>query len=528
MDNFVNLLFLTDEAKERWDNTDRHIYDITNHDLGIEAITSELVAAYADFPAYILEYPCLTMEDAAFRGEIIDEVYHDGEIFNALTACIDKLTILKLMNSESYFEKHDYQKKFRFLNLMRHYIDCVNYIAENISECKSNGLKRLLDFAKGLQKSADFIKMTEDAYALHRDLEALRRLDVVINHRETKYMVTQTDPDATNLAEEIYNDALAIFGIKIKNAFPLNAVSEMTPMEEAMLEHMISSHPDHFDRLNAFCEYFKDLSCYNLIELIPNIVFYTGYADMVKKLESEGYAFCKAVFSDEGYFAEGAYELGLAIMAVNEKRESRVVSNTINLKKGETFILSGPNQGGKTVYLKTAGIIAQLARCGCLVPCTKCTLPFYSLLYTHFPRQELIGKGRLIEEIERIESKLPMTASDSLLLFNESFASTRRSDGMDISMYYLEKLENIGCSVGFVTHFYELPATYKNGDNKLKSLVAAVSSESDSTRTYRIIECPPSGIAYAKDIAERCGVTFENLMAICEKTEAIEERIVSQ
>ena len=91
--------------------------------------------------------------------------------------------------------------------------------------------------------------------------------------------------------------------------------------------------------------------------------------------------------------------------------------------------------------------------------------------------------------------------------------STRRIDGVKLSLNLLSKLFTIGCSGGFVTHYYEIP----EHDDRLISLVAGVFSDSDE-RTYKITRQPPSGTAYARSIALKCGVTFDQLKSVIQNT----------
>jgi DNA mismatch repair ATPase MutS len=225
-------------------------------------------------------------------------------------------------------------------------------------------------------------------------------------------------------------------------------------------------------------------------------------------MESCGLKACAPEFDDSVYKAVDCASVSLAVKFYYESLNiSDIVSNNINLPSGGKFILSGPNQGGKTIYLKQLGLTAYLAKCGCYVLCESCKLPFYDKIFTHFMQKEILGKSRLFEEIERIETTvMPGATRNSLVLLNESFTSTRRKDSVEIALDYLKKFDEIGCSVGFVSHFYEIPEIYKNVIS-LRSGIGA-----GGARTYNIYEQKGDGLAYARDISRACGTTYEQLV----------------
>jgi DNA mismatch repair ATPase MutS len=272
---------------------------------------------------------------------------------------------------------------------------------------------------------------------------------------------------------------------------------------------LIEKNPESFEKLKGFYDNHSGLfeSVKIFSELLPQFVFYINYIDFMNLQKSNGFNVCEPIFDDTVF---SAYDCGSVSLAVKFFYESlnvkEIVRNNINLPKGGKFILSGPNQGGKTIYLKQLGLTAYLAKCGCFVLCESCRVPFYDKILTHFMQKEVLGKSRLVEEIERIEEKImPEITSDSLVLLNESFTSTRRKDSVEISLHYLRAFDDLKCSVGFVSHFYELPELHKN----LISLRSGIGES--GARTYHITEQKGDGLAYALDISRACGTTYEQL-----------------
>jgi DNA mismatch repair ATPase MutS len=124
-------------------------------------------------------------------------------------------------------------------------------------------------------------------------------------------------------------------------------------------------------------------------------------------------------------------------------------------------------------------------------------------------QKEVLGKSRLIEETGRMNDILEAVSEHSLVLLNESFTSTRRDDGIKLAVYYMDKLRKKRASVGFVTHYYELPELLPNVD--ITSLVSEI--ETDGTRSYKVKKSSAGESAHAADIVKKCGMSYEQIIA---------------
>ena len=112
-------------------------------------------------------------------------------------------------------------------------------------------------------------------------------------------------------------------------------------------------------------------------------------------------------------------------------------------------------------------------------------------------------------------SELFAQATDeSLLLFNESLATTSFAEGLYIAKDVVKALRYLGARTIFNTHMHELAMnlddvnTVVEGDSKVASLITGIH---EGTRSYKIFIAPPEGVSYAQDIARKYGVTFDQL-----------------
>jgi DNA mismatch repair ATPase MutS len=232
--------------------------------------------------------------------------------------------------------------------------------------------------------------------------------------------------------------------------------------------------------------------------------------------------------------AEGIYDLSFALY-LSEKGclnpMENIVTNDVCIKETERIqIITGPNQGGKTTYIRAMGILQVLAQAGIPVPAVKAVVSPVDRIFTHFPVDERpeSNEGRLGEELGRMLSILENATPKSLVLMNEAFASTNSKEGSLIAQDILSALAVIGARCSFVTHLYELAHRIDNINKGLENIgekcsrlisMAAQYEENQSNseeeedveirkRTYRIIPGIPSKSSFAADIAAQFGIRY--------------------
>jgi DNA mismatch repair protein MutS len=211
---------------------------------------------------------------------------------------------------------------------------------------------------------------------------------------------------------------------------------------------------------------------------------------------------CKEIRVTDGY------DLALAKWLVD--KQLPVVTNDFFLKGRERIlIVSGPNQGGKTTFARTFGLMHHLASIGCPVPGTQAQLFLFDRMFTHFETQEDVHnlRGKLHDDLFRLHKTLEEATSKSIIILNEVFNSTSLKDAIFLSTKILTKIIELDTICVCVTFIDELAAL----SNTTVSMASNVKPDNVAERTFKIVRRPPDGLAYAISVAEKYRLTYAQL-----------------
>ena len=213
---------------------------------------------------------------------------------------------------------------------------------------------------------------------------------------------------------------------------------------------------------------------------------------------------------------DGCYNAALALTGGED-----VVSSEVELgEPGRVAVLTGPNRGGKTVYLQGVGLAQVLFQAGLFCPAREAEMSIASGLYTHYqagekPQQQT---GRFGEEAARLREILTRLTPTAVLLSNETFTSTGPGEAAYLMLDIVRVLVALGCRSLLATHLHELAAWVEDDQVRGAFNLAATTREVPAdgaarvVPTFRVERAPPAGHSHARTVARDNGLLFEQIV----------------
>jgi len=191
---------------------------------------------------------------------------------------------------------------------------------------------------------------------------------------------------------------------------------------------------------------------------------------------------------------ESLYDLSLLTL-----KQSSIIGNEHQSSHKSAYLITGANQGGKTTFLRSMGQAQLMAQCGMFVSASEFTCPIRGKVFTHFKQEEdkTMSSGKLDEEMSRMSACIDHLYPYSMVLLNESFASTNEIEGSDINSQITKAFIENKVEVFAVTHLMSYANRFVD-DERVEFLRAERKEE--GTRTYKIKPGLPLSSAFGEDI----------------------------
>ncbi len=469
-----------------------------------------------------------------YRQSTIDDMLNIPELERTLSEVhpiLDDIKELRRLDSSGTSSADSYLYSITEIEL---YVSCINTLNKGFAgirdRIKSRAFGELADLIFRLAESEYYQELNKKLTALAARVHEVRSITIGVNlDRELRpesagvISVNSETFKSGKLLDKILrlsfkNDAftciaeLSAFG----KGQSENKQEALTGAFNAAIEDVFRSSVRGWRAVVG--EYVLENTDF-ILKLLPEIEFVSRSAELIRRLSAHpGCSVCTPSVKPAGdkvFAAKGLYNPRVALAIDDE-----IVTNDLEFdENAHIYVLTGPNRGGKSVITVALGAAQALCQLGLPVPAESCEISPVSGIFTHFPEgaDDTIDKGRLGEECARLREIFDAADSDGMILLDESLSSTGAYEAAYIASEILTAFAAMRTRGIFSTHLHELAAAVpeinarskERGGICVDTLVAGIES---GKRSFKIIRAKPDGKSYARDIAEKYGLTFDKLM----------------
>ena len=175
---------------------------------------------------------------------------------------------------------------------------------------------------------------------------------------------------------------------------------------------------------------------------------------------------------------------------VEKVLDGEFVANDIIISEDKYLeLITGPNMGGKSTYMRQMAIIVIMAQIGCFVPCKEAVLPIFDQIFTRIGASDdlVAGESTFMVEMKEANNAIENANEKSLILFDELGRGTATYDGISLAQAIIEYIhDNIKAITLFSTHYHELTSLEEHKSHIKNVHVSAYEENGDITFLHKI------------------------------------------
>lgn len=478
-------------------------------DLNLDQIFDAITTGRAEYDlAPFFRHPLHDIESVLYRQDILRDL-QDGSVRRCVQAFAEKMRISRSSELQASKLRERYQREWFVLDAVDSYCDATARLAEELAgvELTSRGMLGLRTYLSNYVQTSAFADMAQETHDVRRALA-----DVVYSVHVSGFRVTVRRHDAeADYSREVQKTFERFEQGEVKDyRVTFREQIDMNHVEASILELVARLFPEEFGALDRHFAHYQAGCDEAVLRFDREVQFYLGYLEYCQRLSQAGLRFCfPAVVADSKEIsARGTFDCALANKLV--QLGNPVVCNDFALSGAERiFVVSGPNQGGKTTFARTFGQVHYLASLGLTVPGEQARLALSDQIYTHFEKEEELGDftGKLEDDLVRAREIFTRATSASIIILNEIFTSTTLEDASFLGRKVIEKVTELDSLCVYVTFVDELASL----SDATVSMVSTVVPEDPAERTYKVVRKPADGLSYAVAIARKYGLTYDRL-----------------
>ena len=421
-------------------------------DLNINQIIDRIGFIWGENTSSYYYYFPADKECEDYRRDIFVDI-KQGSNYELFLGFVEQMRTRKEALDKRGVVKLQLQKSIWHIREVCCYCDALVKLCQSLKEVAltSRGMLAFREYLEQYLAAEKTVKMQETAYELNRQLDAFR-LTLTYENGQIAITEGQVAGNYESFLDKCYPGHLC----QLKS--PFMDVPELTALEKELLQILIKKHPDFFKQVELFYKQYQEYADPVLLQFSSEIGYYLSFYCFEQKMKEYGYGFATpTVDSDKDMQADGLYDLALA--CVNCRERKPVISNSFYYGENEKFfVLTGPNQGGKTTFARSLGQLIYFTKMGLDVPAQAANVHYFTDILTHFSVEESVetGRGKLKEELVRLAPMMDAAYDNAFVIINELFTTAANYDACIMGKSVLEHFIAQHCQGIYVTHLKEL------------------------------------------------------------------------
>lgn len=276
--------------------------------------------------------------------------------------------------------------------------------------------------------------------------------------------------------------------LKEKEDAILHAEENAIRLEKQLFQEILDIIKGYLPKLQKLSRVLAEIDCYSALAEA-----------------SSNYGYVRPVFSDSVLEITG----GKHPILDELMKDPHYVANNVTMDAEKNILLiTGPNMGGKSTYMRQTALIVIMAQIGCFVPARKCTMPVFDKIFTRIGASDdiLSGQSTFMVEMNEANRALQEATDRSLILFDEIGRGTSTYDGMALAQSMIEYIAAcIHAKTMFSTHYHELTSLSASVESVVNVHVG-VKEENDKVTFLYKIQKGPAGHSYGINVARLAGL----------------------